>query len=737
MSPTTPVLRHRSWGYLGRIAVGVAINLVAAVTVRLANAQTRPASPPDSIPDAGDTVIVDANKVHQTLRKRIQQFEDVWRKEWQANWDMLTRTQQAQSEKVEFQPLVRRSLNMGCYWRTPNSDGIDTLSDFKLHVVVSKPDFGALCPAWFPPLLSPFPDEEQSIDFALPYAKRAAMRGQRAVLIRELDKAHDKSPGDVWVTQQLVRFLYDQRDAARALQVAQSCRGDLRTCAALRGLVWQQQGKIVAAEAEFRIVDSVQLVAVPGKNSICIDPQIILLFNTSERARIKDASCDAQKSFAENLWWLADPLWGVRGNERYVTHGTRRIQVALRSLNNRDERYVWQKNAGGAALQETVVRYGWPSYTNWLGPFNEVDFANKIDGYRPPPPMRGPISSRAVQLRTRPLGAGGGIRPMRLVVYPFTTKEYLTDRTAFVPAFTSVQDPFTLNAKSYDLINTDLSYPDAWWPKEFMKTPITLALLDSGQSSQWRRDSSIVYQLTIDDPLRALDSTATGSSLVMLMGGSSPRSTRELANSPIAPGYTVRLRTELTGKPLVLSAEILPRSPQEQAMRLRFGLRPPPTLRDMKSGELALSDPVFLRLPNRTMTPPVDEVSVLRYMAGGLSFPKSEILALYWESYGFAPGDTVQIELRIRRDDNVSVARRVGSMVGVASALRDSVSIRWTEPDGRHTAVPISGLIPAVGRTVALDVNALAPGTYVAIIEMRKGALAPVRSERRFNITER
>jgi len=422
-------------------------------------------------------------------------------------------------------------------------------------------------------------------------------------------------------------------------------------------------------------------------------------------------------------------LWSVPGNERYVAHGSRRIHRELRDLNDRDERYVWDRSAGGNALRETIMRYGWPSYTNWLGPRREQTFAKSLDffpplSYRPPPTVR---------IRVAPVFVPP---PLRIVAFPFTTKEYSIDRTALIPAFKGIMDPFSLTTQHYQLTNPDTAYLDLWWPTEHMMLNYRIEMLDSGQTALWRRDSSIVYQLSVDDPLRVLDTTAAGTFLATLTGGSSAKDTRELARAPVAKDHTLRLNTILTGKPVVLSAEILPRTPHEPAARLRFGLRPPPTLREMKPTDVALSDPVFMRLPDRAMSVPVDEASVLQYMAGALTFPSNEMLALYWESYGLAAGDTVQIELKIRRDDEQSASRRIGAALGLASALRDSISIKWTEPDGRHTATNVSASRAVVGRSVALDVKALAPGAYVAIIEMRKGTQAPARSQRRFVITE-
>jgi hypothetical protein len=201
-------------------------------------------------------------------------------------------------------------------------------------------------------------------------------------------------------------------------------------------------------------------------------------------------------------------------------------------------------------------------------------------------------------------------------------------------------------------------------------------------------------------------------------------------------GGVARLRAELAPVPHVLSAEsMLPLDPSV-ALRSRFGLRPPPSLREMSGSDVALSDPVFLRLPAREAPAPADPDGVYALMAGSLSFQRDEALALYWESYGFLPNDTVQITLTIRRDDARNTLRRAGAALGVVSPLRDSISIRWTEPDPRHARVIVQASRPVVGRVLSLDFRELPAGAYAASVELRHRSGAMARAARRFELRD-
>jgi hypothetical protein len=670
---------------------------------------------------------------HAPLKRSIQAFEVIWRRQWQT-YQARKNGSFRMNERPQS-PEYRRAHSLTCMQSTPGTVGGTMLMPFVRNAVVTKPDRGTICPGWLSPDQGTPADEGEAIDLALPVDVRESIRSLRENLIGQLRTALSRTPRDGWIAAQYVRFVYDQRDPERTLEAARECQTPVALCGELRGLAHFQRGDTRNAQSEFERADSLTR-RDSTTNKRCYRNDELVLFNVYNRAHLRDQSCERQKLLIDNTWWLADPLWSATGNERYVAHAARRIHAALRAIKDTDERYVWSIYGAGESMRETVIRYGWPSHTFWPGFQYERALLERM--HTPAPILsRPPLTTGGgrVGVAVRPPGATNAARKIFIPYLPSSTKEYLVDRVGLLPDFAAIRDPFALRPEHYSLYNPLPNDPDGWWPQEFMLLPLKLAALDSGQSMLLRRDTSHVFQLTIDDPLRALDDSATGASLAVLMGGSSARNTRRLAQLPIADDLTLRLAATLSSAPIVLSAEIQPRSEREQAMRLRFGLRPPPTLREMKASDVALSDPVFLRLPNRSMQLPLEEADIERYMAGRTEFPRSEITAIYWESYGFEPGDTVQIELRIRHDERVGNVRRIASALRIADGTIDSVSIRWTEPDGRRSTRSVVAARPVVGRTISLDLNALEPGPYVVLIEMRKGRNITARSERRFTVT--
>jgi hypothetical protein len=667
-------------------------------------------------PGKSSVGLVDSIGPRSALKRTIGSFETKWRAMWEEQ-------QFARHGRLDTRDILvdnnarsartRRYWALTCYMLTPGKQrSSQDRGPVKLKPIVSQPDRGSVCPMWFPPDDIHGDDESEAIDLALAISQRDSARALRAELVTALQKARNQYPGDAWITAQSVRFLFDQADTSGILQAAEQCPDYREFCTRVRAFALSKSGRMESADRAFRQADSMAAQLAP--NSDCGFGDRVDIFDVYAQAFLKSLTCEKQDSIAGTAWWLADPMWSSPGNERYVEHSVRRLHLEMRSINSRDERYVWDQYTGSNALHETIVRYGWPSHTYWPGWIYERA-------------MRGQMES-VFRDRTK---SGG----LRVFFPPPSTKEYFPNRTALLPNFAAIRDPFSLVPEHYLLSNPDLSEPDRWWPQEHMWLPYTIAPLDSGQSLMLRRDSSITYQHSIDDPLRKLDSAATGPSRAFLMGGTSANDTRELSSALIARDLTLRLGATLTGKPIVLSTEIHHRTLNEPALRLRMGVHPPPTLRDMRAGDVAMSMPVFLRLPNRSMPLPTEEAEIKRYMAGSTQFSRNEVLAMYWESYGITPGDTVQVDLRIRRIDDRNVLRVIGAMFGVVASHRDSVSIKWTEPDGSRATKLLPAQIPVIARAIAIDINGIVPGEYSALIEMRKGATV-VRGERAFVVKE-
>jgi hypothetical protein len=763
------VLSRRSKTARVPLQAAIAASMLAAI------ASARPAwslpneQPPLALADRANTPTTggDTAAVHRQLRKSIEQFQDRWRKAWQKaemkrhkyvnlpqirGWDVRADGKiiepfwQGDRDALNLTPDLRRYLAILCNVDSPTDRQIEAIkskasanigspSGFKAQpidvnsrpgelrrysagtyeremsfvtprLIAPKPNKGAVCPSWTPPD-EPIPlDEGESIDLAFPVREREPLRRDREQLIRLLTDAQARYPNDLWIMQQRLRFVVDQRSDIRALEIAEECKVSSYDCARLVGFAEGQAKSYAKADAAYRYADSIAYARPLSDANPCISNAVWLLFTVADREKVNSKPCSEQRAFIDRMWWLSDPMWSVPGNERYVEHNSRQMHIGMRSVLDRDERYVWSEIGGGNAMFELVTRYGWPGYTFWPGGQLEEEI-NKV---------------REDPARTR------------FVAPPYTAKEYSPDRSALLPQLEAILNPLSLTPAHYTVTIPDGKNQDEWWPQEHMMLFPRLKTLPAGQSSQWRRDSTIAFSMAVENVLHGLDTAATGPSTAALVGSTGPTDLRILQQVSLTVGQTLRLNADYASTPFVMSAEVRARSVKENSLRLRYGLRPPPALREMSDNEVAMSDLTFLRLPARSTALPTSPETMLPLMAGRLTFGRNEPLALYWESYGFLPNDSVNFALRINRREDTGVARRIGSALGVASALDDSVSISWSEPDARQSGSVIPAMRSTIGRSVALDLTQLPPGNYAVSIEMRRGSNIRARSERLFTI---
>lgn len=697
-----------------------AYSVVTLFVVAMALLRTPMRTPPSTLPPRAVVMtpaIADSTSVRASMSRRIDAFELQWQTAWK------TRQQETQQQNSLTMgglndPFTRRMLALSCHSATAAQLATPRIQPrVSRRPVVTSPDRGSVCPLWLTPG-APVPgDESESIDLALSLDETREIRRARDGLLRELAAAHRSVPGDWWISGQRVRFHLDQQQFAEAIAAAADCRSDAQFCAALSGLAFSSAKRLIDADSAFHVSDSLENVQDVAAGTRCPRADALALLENPNQPLISDERCKNSQTLVDHLWWLADPLWSVAGNERFVAHHARRIHTELRDDDENDERYVWSEYSAGSSLRQTVLRYGWPSHTYWPGWQSEVKaesttLKNASSGSSTY--ASSPLSGR---IRVR-----GGPRTVRITRYPLSVKEYSTDRIALVPSFDMVKDPFSIRESDWKPYNPNPEEPDGWWPREHMALPLRLMPLPDGQGVVWRRDSTNVFALATDDPLRNFVATGTDSLVAVLIGGDSPATTAPLANTMVASGSTMRLRADLSSRPLVFGVEIVVPVVPAAALRARAGLRPPPTLGEMSRGEIAVSAPVFVRLPARGTPPPTDPVQAEQWMAGNLTFRRDAPIALYWESYGITPGDTVQLTVTIRRDEDRSVLRAAAAAAGVASDLRDSVSIRWSEPDARGRTV-LTTRVPTVGRGITLDMAQLPPGQYIATIEMQRGAL--------------
>jgi hypothetical protein len=188
-------------------------------------------------------------------------------------------------------------------------------------------------------------------DLTPPPAEPVAIAEARRALLNTLDSASRALPGDEWVRSRLVWYSIEAGDTAAATAAARECRDDEVPwwCDALVGLALHASHDFVMAERAFDRA----LAAMPDSTR-CRWADATSLLEGEVRKLVTRTPCERRAALDERLWWLADPLHGVEGNELRSEHFARRTFAVLHDRWRASHPLGW-----GADVREIVLRYAW------------------------------------------------------------------------------------------------------------------------------------------------------------------------------------------------------------------------------------------------------------------------------------------------------------------------------------------------------------------------------------------
>jgi hypothetical protein len=191
-------------------------------------------------------------------------------------------------------------------------------------------------------------DSESPFD---PGPEKERVRAAREELIAALRAASRAAPGEWWIVGQWVRYLVEAGRLSDARAAAATCRAEAWWCGALAGYAHHAEGDFSAAEAAYELAlrdMSVEESRRWRDLSYLLDGDALDAYEDLEPAD--------RVEFESRIWWLADPLVMVPGNERRTEHFSRHVLGRLQPGAESPYGVVW-----GRDLEELLVRYGWPS----------------------------------------------------------------------------------------------------------------------------------------------------------------------------------------------------------------------------------------------------------------------------------------------------------------------------------------------------------------------------------------
>jgi hypothetical protein len=189
-------------------------------------------------------------------------------------------------------------------------------------------------------------------DLTPPPAEPSEIADARRSLLQTLDSASRAAPGDAWVRSRLVWYAIEGGDTTRAVAAARGCHDDEVPwwCDALLGLALHASHDFLMAERAFERA----LAAMPDSTRCRWTDVRVLLDGDAERL-VKRTPCERRAALDERLWWLADPLHSVDGNELRSEHFARHAFTVLHDRWRPTHPLGW-----GSDMRAIVLRYAWP-----------------------------------------------------------------------------------------------------------------------------------------------------------------------------------------------------------------------------------------------------------------------------------------------------------------------------------------------------------------------------------------
>jgi hypothetical protein len=396
------------------------------------------------------------------------------------------------------------------------------------------------------------------------------IRRARAELLRDLEKAAATLPGDDWIVGQRIRYLVESRDTA-AIGIARSCRATKWWCEALLGLALHVTGNFAGADSVF----SVALDDMPSLTR-CYWGNLSPLLDDDIRGTYRKTSCAQREVVNARIWWIADPLYMTRGNERRTEHFSRVMQTALQkdAVNTFGSRW-------GGDLAELILRFGWAE--KWT---------------QEPSGSMYPVAQPAVTGHEREPG------------YHF----FLTQRP-----------PDSL-AQIVDSLFDIYQFP----PREHYSPIYARAFVKlDAQVARFRRGDSTRVVAAYDVSTDTIFGRRKFTAALIAMGDEATTPSRsEVAES--APKNVLTVMTPW--KSQLIGVELLAND-SAGAARWRSGFAEIP----LGSGRITVSDLLFV---DGSPSLPADLDDAIARAHGGTTFRRDTRVGLFWELYGTTPADS-------------------------------------------------------------------------------------------------
>lgn len=481
------------------------------------------------------------------------------------------------------------------------------------------------------------------------------IRKARTELLAALAHASAVIPGDDWIAGQRIRYLTEAHDTS-AVKLAQSCKATKWWCDALLGFALHVSADFAAADSAF----SAALAGMPPVKR-CHWMNLSPLLDDDIRNTYRKMSCAQREAINARIWWVADPLFMVAGNERRTEHFSRVLHTALQADAANTYGMSWSGD-----LAELILRFGWAE--KWT--------------QQPPP---GPY-----MLTTQQVSITGH------------------EREPGFHFFLTQRPPDSVAQITDSLFEIDQFPPREQYSPVYAKGFVHL----DAQVARFRRGDSTRVVAAFDVADDTIFSRHKFAAAVVAMGDETVLpAIAQVAESPVKNVLTV----STPWKSQLIGVELLAKD-SAAAARWRSGFAELP----MDPASITVSDLLFV---DEGPSLPVDLSEAIPRAHGGTRFSRGKRIGLFWELYGKAPADSALPMSLTITPVGEGLLRRAFRALRISSKV-SPLNIRWQENgaagmmSARSVLLDLS-LVPAGKYAVKLEVGDSPKAAASRIIEIQ------------------
>lgn len=446
-----------------------------------------------------------------------------------------------------------------------------------------------------------------------PEVSRVALA--RDTFLTLLDSAAARYPSDGWILGQRVRYLTEVERLDEATAAVERCRADAWWCGVLSAFLAHLRQDFARADAQF----AASLAAMPDTLR-CAWTDLTEILDGGLASAYRRASCADREAQNERIFWLADPLYLVPGNERRSEHFARLVYDRLH-----DGTEIVSDMRWGEDNRELVLRYGW----------SEGWDQTRAD----------PVSGTPTIIGRRRRGG-----------------------EHFIPPPDFVTSPAEIGWDSWSL--------DPERPRErYAARDITTFDTLGAQVAVFRRQDAVVVVAALAVPERQPDSAGTAPHAEVGLVATRDEGSGMLITRDTVASHEARLTLRMPAVPALLSVEALNRF-DHVAARRRYWLETPQD----PPGRFGVSDLLMLDradlLPNT-----LDQAIALART--GTSFTQGDSINIFWELYGTAATEGRAVSLVVIKEDK-GFLRRTAEWLGLADSDKPTIRLEWTDTAADH-----------------------------------------------------